>query len=106
MAPTSATWTAISSASSRWADVGLLELHKPSLEGLPQYVAALERGWSPDNIRGRAAAEEQLLRIADDPVSFIASQDDPEGRGEPITLPDGSNSSGPAVGVSYDGVHR
>lgn len=67
-----------------------VRLAKPSLEGLPQYVAALERGWSPDNIRGRAAAEEQLQRIADDPAAFIASQDDPEGKGEPIKLPDGS----------------
>jgi predicted acetyltransferase len=67
-----------------------LSLQKPSLEALPQYVAALERGWSPDNVRGRAAAEEQLARIAQDAVAFLSTQDDPEGRGPPVKLPDGS----------------
>lgn len=67
-----------------------VELRKPSLEALPQYAAALRRGWSPDNIQGRKTAEEQLVRIAEDPVAFLASQDDPEGRGPPIELPDGS----------------
>jgi len=67
-----------------------LELRKPSLEALPQYADALRRGWSPDNVRGRAAAEEQLMRIAEDPAAFVASQDDPEGNGPPVKLPDGS----------------
>lgn len=57
---------------------------------LPQYAAALQRGWSPDNVHGRKAAEEQFVRIAEDPVAFVASQDDPEGRGPPVKLPDGS----------------
>ena len=67
-----------------------IELRKPSLDALPQYAAALERGWSPDNVRGRAAAEEQLARIAEEPEAFVASQDDPEGKGPPVKLPDGS----------------
>ena len=67
-----------------------LELRKPSLDALPQYAAALRRGWSPDNIRLAAAAEEQLAQIAEDPEPFLASQDDPEARGPPIKLPDGS----------------
>ena len=58
-----------------------LELRRPSLEGLPQYAAALERGWSPDNVGGRKTAEAQLVQIAEDPVAFLATQDDPEGRG-------------------------
>jgi hypothetical protein len=58
-----------------------LELRVPSLEALPQYVAALERGWSPDNVRGRAGAEDQLARIAEDPVAFLATQDDRDGKG-------------------------
>ncbi|TAJ71881.1 MAG: GNAT family N-acetyltransferase [Phenylobacterium sp.] len=67
-----------------------LELKPPSLEALPQYADALRRGWSPDNIHGRKTAEEQLVRIAEDPAAFVASQDDPEARGPPIRLPDGS----------------
>jgi len=67
-----------------------LELRVPSLEALPQYVAALDRGWSPDNVRGRAAAEEQLVRIAEDAEAFVALQDDMEARGAAVVLPDGT----------------
>ena len=70
--------------------MALVELRKPSLDALPQYVDALERGWSPDNVRGRAAAEEQLARIAEDAEAFLATQDDPQGLGPPVKLPDGS----------------
>jgi len=66
-----------------------LELRVPSLETLPQYVDALKRGWSPDNVRGRLAADEQLVRIAEDAALFVALQDDMEARGAPIILPDG-----------------
>jgi len=62
----------------------------PSLASLPAYVDALERGWSPDNVRGKAAADEQLARIAADPDGFIAGLDDPEARGGPVSLPDGT----------------
>jgi predicted acetyltransferase len=68
-----------------------LELRRPSLEALPQYADALERGWSPDNVMGRKTALAQLERIAEDPAGFVASQHDPEGRGPPIELPDGSH---------------
>lgn len=61
----------------------------PSLEALPSYKAALSRGWSPDNLRPAAAAED-LARAERDPAAFVAALDDPEGRGGPITLPDGS----------------
>jgi predicted acetyltransferase len=67
-----------------------MKLVWPSREYLFSYVAALERGWSPDNVRGRAAAEEQLARIAADPDAFLASLVDTDATGEPITLPDGS----------------
>jgi predicted acetyltransferase len=62
----------------------------PSREYLPSYVAALERGWSPDNIRGKVATEEELARIASDPDAFLASLVDKEGAGDPIALPDGT----------------
>ena len=62
----------------------------PSREYLPGYVAALERGWSPDSLRGRVAAQEELARIAEDADAFIASLVDREAAGKPITLPDGT----------------
>ena len=65
----------------------------PSLEYLPSYVAALERGWSPDNVRGKIAAQEELSRIAVDARAFLASLVDREAVGEPITLLDGTKVS-------------
>lgn len=67
-------------------------LLKPALAELPSYKAALERGWSPDNVRGKAAADEQLQRIAIDAAAFVASLDDPEAKGAPYKMPDGSLS--------------
>lgn len=67
-----------------------MKLLVPSLTELPAYADALKRGWSPDNIRLEVAAREELARIAADPVAFVASLDDPEARGGPITLPNGS----------------
>lgn len=67
-----------------------MKLVVPSLAELPQYVDALRRGWSPDNVRLEAAAREELDRIAADPAAFVASLDDPEAKGAPITLGDGS----------------
>ena len=63
---------------------------KPSLNHLAGYTVALERGWSPDNVRGAKAAQEQLGRIGADPAGFVASLDDREAMGKPIQLPDGS----------------
>ena len=62
----------------------------PSRDYLPGYVSALERGWSPDNMRGEPAAQEELEQIAADADAFLASLVDKEARGEPITLPDGT----------------
>ncbi len=62
----------------------------PSREYLAGYVAALERGWSPDNMRGDAAALEQLARIAAAPDAFLASLVDREAKGDPIVLLDGT----------------
>ena len=56
---------------------------------MPGYVAALDRGWSPDNLR-LAAAKEELERIAADPDAFLASLVDREAAGGPIALPDGT----------------
>ena len=61
----------------------------PSREYLADYVAALERGWSPDNLRPEVA-QEQLAAIEADADGFLASLIDREARGGPVTLPDGS----------------
>ena len=68
----------------------MIEIVKPALEHLPSYKAALERGCSPDNVRLMEATREQLAAIEADPVAFLASLDDPEARGPPIALPDGT----------------
>jgi len=62
----------------------------PAAEYLPGYVDALERGWSPDNVRGAEAAREQLEKIATDADAFLASLVDREAKGDPIRLPDGT----------------
>lgn len=67
-----------------------MELVWPSTEYLPSYVAALERGWSPDNLRGEEAAREELARIAADAQAFLASLVDVEATGSPIALPNGT----------------
>jgi predicted acetyltransferase len=67
-----------------------MKLVWPAREYLPSYVAALKRGWSPDNIRGAVAAQEELERIAANPAAFLASLVDKEGTGGPIALPDGT----------------
>jgi predicted acetyltransferase len=67
-----------------------MKLVWPSAEYLPGYVAALQRGWSPDNVRGRIAAEEQLAKIATSSDAFLNGLVDREAKLGPITLLDGS----------------
>jgi len=67
-----------------------LQLVRPGPQHLAEYTAALERGWSADNLRAAAAAREELERIAARPDTFLALMDDPEALGGPVTLPDGS----------------
>jgi len=66
-----------------------MQLVRPAVEYLASYRAALGRGWSP-NTMNPVAGQAEAKRIDTDPVAFLVSQDDPEGSGEPITLPDGS----------------
>jgi predicted acetyltransferase len=65
-------------------------LRRPSLDILPSYVAALQRGWSADNVRGRAAAEEELRRVDEDAQAFVDSLEDREAKRERVVLPNGS----------------
>lgn len=66
-----------------------MDLVRPAAEYLPGYVDALKARWSPDNLRPEAA-DEALARIAADPDRFLAEQFDPDAKGPPIVLPDGS----------------
>lgn len=65
-------------------------IETPSLDLLPAYADALQRGWSSDNVRGKAAADEELERIAADPEAFVRSLDNPDGGGPPVMRLDGS----------------
>src|SRR5712675_3619418 len=65
-----------------------MQLVWPAPTYLPDYKRALERGWSPDNLRPEVAAEE-LARIAENPGRFLEEQVDRDAKGRAITLPDG-----------------
>lgn len=67
-----------------------MELLVPALPYLDAYADALRRGWSPDTIRAEDAPREELAAIERDAAAFVASLDDREAKGAPITLPDGS----------------
>ena len=67
-----------------------LHLVWPANEFLDGYIGALQNGWSPDNVRGEAAAKEMLQRIQKDRELFVSRQVDRDASGEPVTLPDGS----------------
>ena len=69
-----------------------MQLVWPARDHLLSYVAALERGWSPDNVRGLAAAHEELTLIARDPGKFLESLVDLDARGGPIVLADGTTA--------------
>ena len=61
----------------------------PSNEHLAGYIAALERGWSPNNLRPEASQEELAL-IRADPVHFLDNLVDREAKGPSVKLPDGT----------------
>ncbi|MDP9897955.1 GNAT family N-acetyltransferase [Variovorax ginsengisoli] len=65
-----------------------MQLVWPSPLYLPSYVAALERGWSPNNLRPEAAQEE-LAAIQADPSGFLDGLIDRDAKGPPVHLPDG-----------------
>ena len=62
----------------------------PGVEQLDAYRAALKRGWCADNLAGPDGPTKELARVDADPAQYVALCDDPEARGGPVTLPDGS----------------
>ena len=69
-----------------------MNLVSPTAEHLPSYRAALARGWSPDNLRPQAGAEE-LARVDADPAAFLSRMVDREAKGPPLVLPDGTTAA-------------
>ena len=67
-----------------------MELVWPTMQYLSGYVHALQRGWSPDNLRPEAA-KEHLARIRYNAELFLAQLVDREAKGPPVVLPDGSS---------------
>jgi hypothetical protein len=63
-----------------------MQLVWPAAEHLHSYVAALERGWVADNLRGEVAAEEEMAKIRADPVLFLSSLVDRKAKGSRVTL--------------------
>src|SRR5690349_17749612 len=68
----------------------VMQLVRPTTEHLASYISALERGWSADTERGAEAAQEDLARIQSDAPAFLASMEDREAKGPPVSLPDGT----------------
>lgn len=68
-----------------------MELRWPSTDELASYVAALERGWSP-NTMDAGAGRVELVAIRTDPATFLSSLVDLDATGPPIELPDGSTA--------------
>src|SRR3954463_8719678 len=66
-----------------------MDLVWPSRPYLSSYVDALNRGWSPDNVRGDFARLEELRKMAADSEGFLAALVDREAKAGPITMPDG-----------------
>jgi RimJ/RimL family protein N-acetyltransferase len=62
------------------------ELLWPSRDYLASYIAALESGWSPNNVRPEARFDELAL-IQKDPAMFVASLVDLDAIGGDIELP-------------------
>jgi len=67
-----------------------MKLVVPALTYLDGYTDALRRGFWSDNTRREDSTREELEQISSDPAGFIASLDDPEAKGGPIRLADGS----------------
>jgi len=66
-----------------------MELIRPRTEHLDGYLDALRRGWSP-NTEHVGFDQAEIDRVVGDPDRFLELCDDPEGRGDPIELADGT----------------
>ena len=69
-----------------------MKLVVPATEHLSSYREALERGFSPNNVEQERVRLEQLALLESDPEALLARMTDPEAKGPPIRMPDGSTS--------------
>ncbi|MGA1693541.1 MAG: GNAT family N-acetyltransferase [Burkholderiaceae bacterium] len=67
-----------------------LELVRPHSAGMPEYVAALERGFNPNPMLGEKGLQLALALAQYQPDEYLRQAHDPEGLGPPIPCPDGS----------------
>ena len=67
-----------------------MELIRPTAENLGSYRAGLVRSLQEGAEKNPEYVEDQLKKIAEDPVKFITFQEDPEAQGGDVPLPDGS----------------
>jgi predicted acetyltransferase len=65
-------------------------LRAPDLAGLPQYLDALRRGWTPESDHDVDGASNIIQRVEANPERFIAALFDAEGGGPPVALADGT----------------
>jgi predicted acetyltransferase len=69
----------------------MYQLSWPSMELLPHFQAALERGWSRNNVTPERTRQEDLEKIQADPQAFVAGLVSLAGGGDEVQLPDGSH---------------
>ncbi len=81
--------TSSSSTANRAGPLGLA-LVTPARVHLASYAEALARGWSPSNVNGEAVRVAELAAIGHDPDAFVRSLDDPDAKGPPLLLGDGT----------------
>lgn len=67
-----------------------MQLIRPTVENLESYRAGLARSLETGTEKNPEYVEDQLKKIAADPMKFIEFQDDPEALGGDVPLPDGS----------------
>lgn len=67
----------------------MIALVVPAQQYLPSYISALEKGWSPDNLRPEAGQEE-LEQIRLDESKFLSRFTDLEAKAGDIKLPNGT----------------
>jgi predicted acetyltransferase len=67
------------------------QILRPALPMVDSYAAALAGGWLPVSTRPDCGRE-HLEAIGKDPAAFVSGLYDPDARGAPITLPDGTQA--------------
>jgi predicted acetyltransferase len=68
-----------------------MDLRAPSLDLIPGYIDALQRGWCNESAREDVdGAHLELAEIRQDPEAFVALLNHPTRGGTPVTLEDGS----------------